>query len=479
MTTSQIKTRFAPSPTGRLHLGNIRTALFSALYAHKNGGAFVLRIEDTDQERSKSEYVDALKQDLLWLGIKWQEGPDVNGPVGPYFQSERTDIYDNYYQQLEDSGNAYPCFCTERQLDLSRKAQRSAGKAPKYAGTCRSLNKDEIKQKLAEGLKPTLRFKVPQKEVISYHDFVKGKQNFNTEDIGDFIIRRANGTAAFMFSNSVDDAMMGVTHVMRGDDHLTNTPRQIMILKALGLPCPEYGHISLILGEKDSPLSKRSGSLDIQALRDAEFFPNAILNYIARLGHYYRNNQRMDYAGLANEFELESLNTSAARFNYQQMVHWQKEEMAIIDSQELVDVLPASVKEQVPGDKIIAFSEAIQQNITFPSDAEPWADIIFGDALALTEDATDQLKNNTVEFFQHAVTAFEKADYQYSDAMSELKSISGQKGKSLFQPIRLAITGQFHGPEMKPVFDLMNPATIKARLEHAQSLAQNSTVDAS
>ena len=206
-----VKTRFAPSPTGEMHLGNLRTALFNALYARREQGVFLLRIENTDAERSKPEFEQALMDDLRWLGLDWQEGPEAGGSHGPYHQSARAETYDRYYQALEAGGGCYPCFCGETQLKLARKAQRAAGQPPRYAGTCAHLSEQEVAQKLAAGGRPTLRFRVPRGQQVEFDDEVRGPQRFNSDEIGDFIIRRSDGTPAFFFTNAIDDALMGVT----------------------------------------------------------------------------------------------------------------------------------------------------------------------------------------------------------------------------------------------------------------------------
>ena len=219
-----MKTRFCPSPTGLLHLGNARTALFNALLAQHTDSIFLLRIEDTDDKRSQEKYSHTLMQDLRWLGIKWQEGPEIAGKLGPYWQSQREDIYDRYYKKLIDMKLAYPCFCSEEQLRLARKIQRSNGQAPRYPGTCSGLSEEQIAAKVAQGIKPSLRFRVAKNVSIEFDDMVKGKQLFHSNDIGDFIIRRSNNAPSFMFANAIDDSLMHVTHVLRGEDHLTNTP---------------------------------------------------------------------------------------------------------------------------------------------------------------------------------------------------------------------------------------------------------------
>ena len=276
--------RFAPSPTGDLHLGNARTALFNWLLARHAGGGFILRIEDTDAERSREPLTSALMEDLRWLGLDWDAGPDREDAHGPYRQSQRAVQYERYFAALESAGCTYPCYCSALELDMSRRSQLAAGKPPRYAGTCRSLTADQRARRAAQGLRPTLRFRVPDDARIEFDDFVHGPQSFVSGDIGDFVIRRADGTAAFFFCNAVDDADMGVTHVLRGEDHLTNTPRQLMLLDALGLTRPVYGHISLIVARDGSPLSKRHGATSVREYREQGYLPEALINHLFRLG---------------------------------------------------------------------------------------------------------------------------------------------------------------------------------------------------
>lgn len=309
-----MKSRFCPSPTGHLHLGNTRTALFNALLAKNQSGHFLLRIEDTDESRSFDHYTQALLDDLHWLGLDWQEGPEVDGPHAPYWQSKRQSIYAEYYEKLIQRQLAYLCFCTDSELAIERKVQLASGQPPRYAGHCRNLTAAEIETKLEKGCLPTLRFCVPKNQTIEFNDLVRGIQRFNTDDIGDFIIRRADKTASFIFCNAIDDALMGVTHALRGDDHLTNTPRQLLVLQALDLPAPNYGHIALIVGHDGSPLSKRHGSQSLLELREEGFLPEAITNYLARLGHNYKQTHYLSLAELSAHF---SAPNQAPRHEYQ------------------------------------------------------------------------------------------------------------------------------------------------------------------
>ena len=460
-----IKTRFCPSPTGLIHLGNIRTALFNILLAKHKQGTFLLRIEDTDKVRSERRYADGLMADMSWLGLSWQEGP--------FWQSERQAIYDKYYTQLEKKGCAYPCFCSEQKLALNRKMQRAAGKPPRYPGTCSSLTKEEINEKLAAGLKPTLRFRIPADQELIFHDLVHGEQKFNSHDIGDFIIRRADGTSPFMFCSALDDSLMGITHILRGEDHLTNTPRQIMILKALGLSIPKYGHISLILGDDGSPLSKRNGSRSLHELREQGFLPLAIVNYLARLGHHYNNHEKlMNLDELAVKFSKKYLSHSPAKFDYNQLLHWQKQAVAHLNQEEFGAWMEKAVQKLVPSKKIKLFINTVQHNVVFPEEIEHWAKVLCANEYTFTDEQQAIIKDTGALFFSTAISVLKKhgTDFHaFVDALSETLSI---KGKGLYMPLRVALTGERHGPELIHIFELLGPTKIKSRFELATTVLQ-------
>src|SRR5512144_2578222 len=448
MTARPFKTRFAPSPTGYLHLGNVRTALFNALLARRQGGIFLLRLEDTDRERSLPEYSRALLEDLRWLGLEWQEGPEVGGPDGPYAQSERQALYQRYYARLEQEERVYPCFCSPAELALARKAQLNAGQPPRYPGTCARLSAAERQTRQARGLPATLRFRIPPGWVVEFHDLVRGPQRFSTDDIGDFIIRRADGGAQFFFTNAVDDALMAITHVLRGEDHLTNTPRQLLLLEALDLPAPEYGHLAMIVGADGSPLSKRHGSRSLRELREAGFLPGAVNNYLARLGHTYDADGWLEPAALAASFAIERLGRAPARYDEAQLLHWQAEAVAHQTDEQSWTWMGAAVWARVPAERRDEFIATVRPNVRFPIDALDWAERLFGTELMLDEDARAVITAASSEFFQQALAAYATHGAAYQPLVEQLKTATGKKGKALFLPLRAALTGVTHGPEL-------------------------------
>lgn len=467
--STPLKTRFAPSPTGLMHFGNLRTALFNYLYARRFNGSFLLRIEDTDMGRSETQYTDAILKDLRWLGLEWQEGP--------YHQSERQTIYNDHYEQLEKSGRVYPCFCTEEQLAITRKVQLASGQPPRYPGTCRHLSPEAVLAKRASGLTFTLRFEVSNGAVVAFEDLVKGPQRFETDHIGDFIIRRHDGSASFMFCNAVDDALMGVTHALRGDDHLTNTPRQILILQALNLPVPHYGHFPTILGPDSKPLSKRNGSRAIQDLREEGFLPLGILNYLARLGHHDADQALLSLETLCEHFDLAHISSSPAHYDPVQLNHWQKEAMHHCSWAECWQLITPYVVDQVPEQKIQAFVETVQQNLIMPKDALQWAKAIFSNAAELeySEAISKVLKDTGPEFFEQALSFINTigSTFSFAALVSELQQKTGLKGKALFFPLRAALTNDLHGPELAKMLDLMGLEEAKARFSKATEYAKN------
>lgn len=464
-------TRFAPSPTGLLHLGNIRTALFNFLLARASTGGFLLRLEDTDAARGHEKYKQALLEDLRWLGLAWDAGPEVGGAHGPYAQSERGAIYDRYFQHLSDRALAYPCFCTEHELAIERKTQIAAGRPPRYSGRCRELMPPQIQERRDKGLPSTLRFRVVDGGTVEFEDGVRGPQHFATSDIGDFIVRRSDGTPAFFFCNAVDDALMGVTLVLRGEDHLTNTPRQILLLQALGLPIPKYAHIALVVSGDGAPLSKRTGSKSVQELRAAGFLPAAINNYLARLGHTYESNAFMPNADLARHFDLAKLHRSPARYDEAQLLHWQREAVHGADADTLWAWMGAEVHTPVPADKRVDFIEAVRGNAVFPEQARHWARVVFADDMPLSREARIAIEGAGADFYAQGLDAMERHAFDFKAVTGALKQSSGRSGKQLFMPLRAALTGELDGPEMAKLLPLIGAERARRRMGQAKKVA--------
>ena len=457
-------TRFAPSPTGELHLGNARTALFNLLLARHAGGRFLLRIEDTDAARSLEAHTGALLEELRWLGLSWDAGPDREDTKGPYRQSQRAALYARYFALLEERGAAYSCFCTPLELEAARRAQLAAGRPPRYAGTCRELPAEERARRAAQGLPATLRFRVPAGRRLEFLDLVHGPQHFATEDIGDFVIRRADGSAAFFFSNAVDDACMGVTLALRGEDHLANTPRQLLLLEALRLEPPTYGHLALLLGADGAPLSKRHGATSVREYRERGYLAVAVANHLFRLGHSSPLHGLLTLEEMARGFDTAHLGRSPARFDEQQLEVWQKDAVHHLSPEAargwLAAVLPPGLEEAA----LNAFVSAVLPNLVLPGDALPWVDIVFGGPPALEAGAEDVVRSAGAPYFAAAAAAAAAAGNDLSAIAGAARAASGRQGKQLYMPLRLALTGRSHGPELAPLLKAMPPGKARERL---------------
>jgi glutamyl-tRNA synthetase len=315
----RVRVRIAPAPTGYLHIGTARTALFNYLFAKKYQGSFILRIEDTDIERSRPEYEKDIIENLKWLGIEWSEGPDIGGEYGPYRQSQRLEIYSKYLEKLLAEDKAYYCFCSEEELEAQRQYQMSIGQIPRYSGKCAGLSKEEVKKYLAEGKPSIIRFRVVAKKV-EFNDLIRGKIEFDTSLMGDIAIAKNLTTPLYNFAVVIDDFEMKISHVIRGEDHISNTPKQILIQEALGFPRPEYAHLPLILGPDRAKLSKRHGAVAVAEYKKAGYLPEALINFMAFLG-WNPGTEREIYSmsSLIKEFSLERIQKGGAIFNQKRL----------------------------------------------------------------------------------------------------------------------------------------------------------------
>ncbi|MGH8250818.1 MAG: glutamate--tRNA ligase [Steroidobacteraceae bacterium] len=462
-----IVTRFAPSPTGALHPGNARTALFSFLLARAAGGRFILRVEDTDRARDDADFVPAQLDDLTWLGIGWDAGPDRDDGRGPYRQSERGAIYDELYRRLERQGNAYPCYCSLAELEVARKTQLAAGKPPRYPGTCRELDAAARAERVAAGRSPALRFKVADAETIRFDDGVRGPQAVQAGHLGDFLVRRADGGAVFFFCNAVDDALMGVTQVLRGDDHLSNTPRQLLVLKALGLPAPAYGHLPLLLDPGGAPQSKRRGSITVGELRRRGYLASAVGNYLLRLGHHGAPDAWVEPAELPRHFHAAQLGRAPAHFDPVQLDHWQREAVRRLDEGQAADWLGEVLPSDWPRPERQAVASLLRGNLLLPQDAADWLAVLHGALPPLAADEKSVIAEAGPEFFRSALDVLGETGADLPRLAQQLRTRTGRKGKALYMPLRIALTGRHDGPELAALLPAIPMPLLRTRLEDA------------
>ena len=464
------KTRFCPSPTGLLHLGNLRTSLFSLLLAKKDNGSFLLRIEDTDLERSKGEFSEAICNDLKWMGLDWDEGPEVGGTEDSYYQSERIDLYEQFYEILLEKNLIYPCFTSEEELKIIRRNQISSGQPPRYTGVWSDATEEEVKLEMDKGNKPVYRFRIPKDKTIKFEDLVKGEQSFSTVDLDDFIVKKKDNTPTFMFANAIDDSLMGVDLVLRGDDHLSNTPRQIALLESLGLSVPKYAHVSLFTGSDGAPLSKRNGSISISDLREQGYIPIAVANYLSRVGHTIADNNLKTHIELADEFKIDNISSSPSKFDIDQLLFWQKKAVEDLNINECSNWLKDSLEglpSSIDRDNFIAL---IKDNINFPREAQEYLNNLFLTPLGERSEVADIIRSAGKEFYLQAQGVITSEILDWNETAKTIGSITGKKGKALFMPLRCAITGQTKGPELDRVVNLIGTEQVIKKLKEASEL---------
>jgi len=475
-----MRVRFAPSPTGQLHVGNARTALFNWLLARGGRGTFVLRIEDTDVERSTAESEAAIVRDLRWLGLDWDEGPDVGGPCGPYRQSERLHLYDSYSKELLQNEQAYYCFCSKEQLEADRREALAAGRPAQYVGRCRGLSTADAESRIAAGEQPAIRFRVPEGREVVYGDAVRGEVRFHTDVIGDPIIVRADGTPAYNFAVVVDDALMAITHVIRGEDHISNTPRQILLYEALGFAPPAFAHLSLVMGPDHTPLSKRHGDTSVAEFRSKGYLPEALVNYLALVGWSPRgtaegrtiadDDELMPVSQLAQRFSLEKVGLSAGVFDEEKLA-WANRHYLKAASQErlaelAVPYFRAAGVEMTPTAEGLAYLtsvvpiasgsvdrlDQVPGRLAFLFDYSP--ESALADE-ALRGEMNSDAARAVAGALARALAAAPRLDRERFRAIANaVKAETGQKARALFHPIRIVITGRAAGAEL----DLAVPA---------------------
>jgi glutamyl-tRNA synthetase len=392
--------------------------------------------------------------DLAWLGVAWDGEP--------LYQSARGAIYQAQLQRLAEAGLTYPCFCSPRELELSRAAQLAAGKPPRYSGKCRGVSASEAAARLAAGEGATLRFKVQAAGEVVFEDLVHGMRRFANADIGDFVLRRADGSAAFFFSNAIDDALSGVTHLVRGDDHLSNTPRQLLILDALGLPAPRYGHMAMLTGADGAPLSKRNGSASLRQLREQGYLATAVANHLFRLGHSTAVPGLLSFDDMALAFHLHHLQRSPAHFDPSQLLGWQKEAVRRQDLPTARAWLGQRIPATLDASAVDAFVAAVLPNLVYPDDVLPWLDVVFGEDPQPDAESSAAIQSAGDGLFRAAAGAAGGNDF--SAIVAAAKAATGLKGPALFKPLRAALTGRLAGPELAMLLKAMPPGTAARRL---------------
>ncbi|RCK77780.1 MAG: Glutamyl-tRNA synthetase [Candidatus Ozemobacter sibiricus] len=475
-TTGPVRVRFAPSPTGYLHVGGARTALFNWLFARHHGGVFVLRIEDTDLDRSTAESEEGLLRDLRWLGLDWDEGPGVGGPHAPYRQSERRAIYQNAARALLEAGKAYPCFCPEELLEAKRKAAEAAGAPLHYDGTCRRLAESEVRRRIAAGEPYAIRMAVPPHDMV-LDDLIRGRVEWKADTLGDFIILRSNGMPVYNFCVVVDDAEMEITHVLRGDDHLTNTHRQLIIYEALGKPLPRFGHVSMILGPDKAKLSKRHGTTSIGQFAAEGYLPEAMVNYLALLGWSEGNDQEVyTREELIAKFSLERIGSSAAVFDQTKLAWMNGLHIRRLAPERLGKLVAPILREAWPHDARLAdpaflrkVALLLQNHLHVLREAPAHLKPVFEGGPPADDEAAAALAVPGADAL-HAAFVEELAkivDWKRETINEALKAAgkkTGMKGKNLFMPIRAKLTGLAHGPDLGLIIDVLGLAEVRRRL---------------
>jgi nondiscriminating glutamyl-tRNA synthetase len=472
MTANPVRVRFAPSPTGYLHVGNVRTALFNWLFAGHHEGSFILRIEDTDAERSKPKYEKQLLEDLRWLGLEWSEGIESGGEYGPYRQSDRYAVYQQYAQRLLAEDKAFRCFCTEEELEQVRQAKQARNEMQRYSGKCRHLSQAEVKNRLQSGAAFTLRLRV-RPGTVGFSDLVFGRIEIDTSQISDPVLLRSDNSPTYNFCCVVDDSLMKVSHVIRGEGHLSNTHRQILIYEALGVSVPQFAHLSTILGPDGQKLSKRHGATSIEEFRHQGYLPEALANYLALLGWSppTEGQEIMSLEEIKRQFELSRVLKSPAIFDIQKLDWMNRNYINSLSGELLVDrakkfavdagLIPVRLDTQTRT-WFARVIDLIKMRVDHLDQVPSEAAIVYGfdtDPPEIESDARAALTGSegrsVADEFARLIEQKENLTPEfYREVVGQVKAKTGQKGRNLFHPIRAALTGRGSGPEMEKLIPL-------------------------
>lgn len=490
--SNQIRVRYAPSPTGFLHIGNARTALFNYLFARHYGGDFIIRIEDTDRKRHVEKGEESQLDNLKWLGMDWDEGPDVGGDYGPYRQSERQDIYEPLIQKLLDEDKAYYCYCSEEELAAEREEQLANGQMPRYSGRCAHLTDEERQEFEEEGREPTVRIRSPKEASYSFDDLVKGPITFEAESVGgDWVIMKRDGTPTYNFAVVVDDHYMEISHVLRGDDHISNTPKQLLVYEMLGWEPPRFGHMTLITNaETGKKLSKRDETIlqFIEDYRDLGYLPEAIFNFLALLGWSPKGEEEIfSPEELVEIFDYERLSTSPAAFDAKKLDWVANQYLKEADLDKLVAschphlVEKGWLPEELNADQEEWLTKVVslyQEQMGYAAEIVDHAALFFEEELDLDENAREVLAGETVPTVLKAFQA-QLADleaFEASEIQAAIKAVqkeTGVKGRNLYMPIRVGTTGVQHGPELPQAIELLGREKTLDHLDKTIEIAEN------
>lgn len=476
---NNIRVRIAPSPSGNLHVGTARTALFNYLYAKKTGGKFVLRIEDTDLERSNEQYTQNIFDSLKALGLSWDEGPDVGGDYGPYYQSQRFDIYPKFAQKLIDEGYAYECFCTPEELEAEKEEAIKNHQAYVYSRKCINLTEDEKNALKAKGIKPSIRFKVEHKELV-FDDLVKGELKFDTNLIGDFVIMKSNGTPTYNFAVVIDDMLMKISHIIRGEDHISNTPKQILIYEALKADVPKFGHLGMILAPDRSKLSKRHGATAVSDFVKMGYLTDALINFVALLGWAPSDGVEIKTVDeIAKDFRINEISSSNSIFEYDKLNWMNGQYIKKMDISRLTDlIIPFLSKydlSELNREKLEKMVEITREPLTVLSEIENDASYFFGNDV-IYDDVKEILTSENSKLVLKRVLecvddwtfdSDEDIHDKLADIRSEFKEKYSMKPKETMWAIRAALTGRTKGADMAKTITILGKNKVVHRITEA------------
>jgi nondiscriminating glutamyl-tRNA synthetase len=488
-----VKVRFAPSPTGFVHIGSLRTALYNYLFAKKMGGTYLLRVEDSDQSRLVEGAIEGMLKAMDWAGVNHTEGVvlDENGNIsevgenGPYIQSKRLSIYKEYIKQLLDNGHAYHCFCSKERIDKVREIQKSEGKIPKYDGICRGLSKEEVEAKIEAGEKYVIRLKLPANKEIKFNDIVRGPVSINTDDLDDQVLMKSDGFPTYHFAVIVDDHLMGITHVIRGEEWLPSTPKHVYMYEAFGWKAPTFVHLPNILNAERKKLSKRHGDVAVEDFRKKGYLPEGLVNYVSLVGWSPEdNNEIFNMQELEEAFSLERVSKSGGVFDTDKLnwvnAHYIKAaDDAVIADLAIPFLIEAGfITEEEAEEKydwIKSMVGVVKESLSYVKEITTKVDIFFKDELELEDDECREFLKlehipALIDALQAKVTDADEINEEFIKAMfKQIQKEHGIKGKNLFMGTRIILTGQMHGPEMPLVLTLLGKEKILNRINHVKN----------